>query len=464
MAKVVFKKGNLSALGTSSRDANTLYFAEDQGVLFLGNVRISDVIVPTETPTTSNTLPNRIYLYDNKLYFRGMSSGSETVICLDVGDLGTQITALKTLIGSIPSTAEATTVVGYVDEQVDAAKEELQEDIDAKVASVTAADKSITVAGTTTDPTVKVAIHTASGDEATNALELKANGLYVPTPAAADTYTITKAEDNGDYAAVYKLMKQANGTGTATQVGVDINIPKDMVVQSGSVVTVTEDNKGQNGNPDTAGTYIKLVLQNVTNPLFIDVGSLIEYVTSGSSTGDMIVVAVSADHKVTATITDGTITEEKLDEDVQEKLDQAHTHSNKTLLDTYDQTNANLKDAVDKKHEHTNKAELDKITTGDVDKWDEAAEAAETAIQGIKINTTAVNADEDNVVDISVVSGDANGQIKVAGQNVDVKGLASAAYKTEEYFIGGETTSSKDNDTIKGAKAYADDLLTWQSF
>lgn len=39
-----------------------------------------------------------------------------------------------------------------------------------------------------------------------------------------------------------------------------------------------------------------------------------------------------------------------------------HTHSNKALLDTYDQTNANIKDAVTKKHTHTNKAILDNTT------------------------------------------------------------------------------------------------------
>lgn len=39
-----------------------------------------------------------------------------------------------------------------------------------------------------------------------------------------------------------------------------------------------------------------------------------------------------------------------------------HTHSNKALLDTYNQTNANIKDAVDKKHTHSNKAILDATT------------------------------------------------------------------------------------------------------
>ena len=42
-----------------------------------------------------------------------------------------------------------------------------------------------------------------------------------------------------------------------------------------------------------------------------------------------------------------------------------HTHANKALLDTYDQTNEDLKDAVAKKHSHANKTELDKIVEGD---------------------------------------------------------------------------------------------------
>lgn len=39
-----------------------------------------------------------------------------------------------------------------------------------------------------------------------------------------------------------------------------------------------------------------------------------------------------------------------------------HSHSNKAILDTYDQTNANIKDAVNKKHSHSNKSVLDATT------------------------------------------------------------------------------------------------------
>ena len=59
----------------------------------------------------------------------------------------------------------------------------------------------------------------------------------------------------------------------------------------------------------------------------------------------------------------------------------AHTHSNKALLDTYTQTEANLADAVAKKHEHSNKAVLDGITAEKVTKWDEASAAIEGAVE-----------------------------------------------------------------------------------
>lgn len=156
-----------------------------------------------------------------------------------------------------------------------------------------------------------------AGGEPNVITEIKVNGTAQPiTDKAVDLsipgYTVEKAADSGEYAAVYQFKKDGVAVGPA------INIPKDMVVQEGSVVT---DPKGQ-----PAGTYIKLVLQNVTNPLFINVGDLIEYVTSGSADGDMVFVTVDpVTHKVTAAITDGTITKAKLHTDLQTELDNMAT-------------------------------------------------------------------------------------------------------------------------------------------
>ena len=102
----------------------------------------------------------------------------------------------------------------------------------------------------------------------------------------------------------------------ATGLDVNIDIPTDMVVKKGAVVTNPE------GQP--AGTYLVLTLANATNDkVYIDVGNLIEYVTSGSGANDMVKIAVSADHKVTASITDGSITKAKLATAVQNSLNNA---------------------------------------------------------------------------------------------------------------------------------------------
>lgn len=181
-----------------------------------------------------------------------------------------------------------------------------QDTADAKVASVKAtADLGIVVAGTATAPTIGVKVDPVAG----NALSVSASGLKVTIPSA-DTYGLVKDETAGDYAAVYHLTKNGANFGDA------INIPKDMVVSSGTVET------NPTGKP--AGTYLVLVLANATSDkVYIPVDSLIEYVMSGSSATDMVVVDVSDDHKVTATITDGKITLAKLDSGVQASLGKA---------------------------------------------------------------------------------------------------------------------------------------------
>lgn len=221
-------------------------------------------------------------------------------------------------------------------------------DMDKKVASVDAADKSITIGGTATAPTVKVAI--AAGDD--NALTLAADGLKVVVPAAAE-YSIEKLKAaNEGMSASYQLTKDGKS------VGAIIDIPKDMVVKSGSVVT-----KAEAGAWGEAGTYLELTLANATNDkVYINVGDLIEYVTSGSAEEDSVQVAVSADHKVTASIKDGSIALGKLTTAVQTQINKAH--------------------------EHANKDELDQIKAGDVALWN----AEKGAMDKATANATAIEA------------------------------------------------------------------------
>lgn len=129
-------------------------------------------------------------------------------------------------------------------------------------------------------------------------------------PAQTDySVTVTPSTVDG-LAKRYTIHQEATG------LDVNIDIPTDMVVKSGTVVT------NPVGQP--AGTYLILTLANATNDkVYIDVGNLIEYVTSGSGANDMVKIAVSADHKVTASITDGSITKAKLATAVQNSLDKA---------------------------------------------------------------------------------------------------------------------------------------------
>lgn len=91
--------------------------------------------------------------------------------------------------------------------------------------------------------------------------------------------------------------------GTAT-VGV-IDIPKDMVVESGEVVVNPE---GQ-----AEGTYIKLVLANATNDeLFVNVGSLVDIYKAKQNAAQVQLAIDSSTREVSASIVAGSITATEL--------------------------------------------------------------------------------------------------------------------------------------------------------
>lgn len=206
-------------------------------------------------------------------------------------------------------------------------------------------------------------------------------------PAQTD-YTVTVTpSDVEDYAKRYTI-KQA-----ATGLNVNIDIPKDMVVSSGKVVT----------NPDEThtGTFLELTLANATNDkVYINVSDLIEYVTSGSKVGDMVVVDVSADHKVTATITDGTITKAKLATAIQTSLGLADTALQAAALEPYAKT-------ADVAKGYVAKNGTDRLMTADEDtKLAGIAEGAQAnVIEAVKVGGTALAISE-KAVDITEISTD----------------------------------------------------------
>ena len=142
----------------------------------------------------------------------------------------------------------------------------------------------------------------------------------------------------------------------------------------------------------------------------------------------------------------------------------AHTHSNKTLLDTYTQTEENLADAVAKKHSHANAAELDKISDGDVAKWNAAQANAEAtaaaALSSAKSElegkiTAAQTAAEGKVTEL------ANGAVKTNTDNITAlqNGKADKATTLAGYGITDAYTKTETytKDEVQG-------LLTWGTF
>lgn len=140
------------------------------------------------------------------------------------------------------------------------------------------------------------------------------------------------------------------------------------------------------------------------------------------------------------------IGEDNLSAALKEKVNAAaegnHSHANKELLDTYDQTNADLKDAVAKKHEHANAEELAKIASGDKAKWDAAqANAEATAAAALK-----------EVVDGTIAG---NTAAAAAAQKTADEAKAAAATNAQNITSG-------DATTLQSAKDYADQKIASQ--
>ena len=314
-----------------------------------------------------------------------------------------------------------------------------------KVASVAAADKSITIGGSATESTVKVAI--ASGDD--NALSLAADGLKVVIPeVTVPEYSIKKLDAATEgMSASYQLTKDG------AVVGAVIDIPKDMVVKSGSVQTFAAGEL-PTGVPE-AGTYIVLVLANATSDkLYIKVDDLIEYVTSGSAEGDMVFVNIDPKtHKVTATITDGTVTEAKLHADVKAKLAKAVSAVQEVKAGT-----ANGTIAVDG---------ADVAVTGlrSAAYTESTAYDAAGAADGVKTALEGTDADEATAVTIKGAKKYADAQAAAAksGAEATAKGYVDAL-KLEDEAVAKQLVSAvtQTNGQIKVIRRelVADDIPT----
>lgn len=217
----------------------------------------------------------------------------------DISDINTSIGADGT----------ADTIKGRI-KQLETLVAGLRTDVDKKVASIGAADKSVTVAGKATAPTVAVAISTAEG----NAIELGNDGLYVPS--------ISISESTPEGVAKRYTITQGDGA------SVNIDIPKDMVVSGGTVETYKADTLPE--GVTKAGTYIVLTLANAeSDKLYIPTEGLLDFdEVKGGTTNTVKITSTKNDDgsvTVTADLVAGSVTKTLLAQEVKDSLDLADT-------------------------------------------------------------------------------------------------------------------------------------------
>lgn len=145
--------------------------------------------------------------------------------------------------------------------------------------------------------------------------------------AAAVTMT---TNDTEDYAASYTLKQGNNTIGT-------INVPKDMVVKSGTV-EVNPEGKEE-------GTYIVLTLANATeDKIYVNVGTLVD-IYKAEETAAQVQIAIDADtREISATIVAGSITDAELAQNAVTTAKIADGNVTKAKLSTEVQASLNKAD------------------------------------------------------------------------------------------------------------------------
>lgn len=132
------------------------------------------------------------------------------------------------------------------------------------------------------------------------------NGAWVKMATNADVTSAQNAgkvtvEKSGDS----YIVKQ-NGT----QVGVAINVPKDMVVESGEIVAGTWSDGTFTPSTSGKGKALKLVIANGGGTVYIDVADLVDVYTG--STGTTVTITIDSSNKISAAIVNGSILEAHL--------------------------------------------------------------------------------------------------------------------------------------------------------
>lgn len=374
-AGIAFKRSNplpIDRYSVFKTEADALAYAKTNAVAYPGQViaTVSDkeavVYVIAAVGTTG------------KIVKLAASSTAADISKL-VSDLSDTVLAITTELGddNYSSVYDPALSTG-VEPTITSALLNLKAQLDKKVKSVKAADASIKIAGTATAPTVAAQLDPATG----NALKLVAGkGLRVDDPAV----TLTALnEATAGMLKTYELTQYGKSLGK-------IDIPKDFLVKSGSVETVTEEDVTETDKPykgaKVGDKYIKLVINSKD---------------STTSTGDTALCIPAKD-----------------------------------LVDVYTGVKGTKIEVT--VHPDTNTISAS-IVAGSIAKTD-LVTAVQTSLG--KADTALQEAD--------IKTGKTNGTIGVKGTDVAVKGLGAAAYKGVATEV---TTAAETLPTAKAVADY----------
>ena len=170
------------------------------------------------------------------------------------------------------ATAEADGLLSAADKAL------LDELVNSGIAGLHEVDASVVIGSDANGKTIGVKLSAVEG----NTLRLEADGLYVPSPEEAQVpeYVIERMGEAEDgYSATYKLKRTLDGA--STYVGDEINIPKDLVIQSGTLEIVTQDDVPYEG-ARVGDPYLDIVLNDAeASHIYIPVKGLVDVYTAG---------------------------------------------------------------------------------------------------------------------------------------------------------------------------------------
>ena len=146
------------------------------------------------------------------------------------------------------------------------------------VSGLTPVDASVVVGGEGTEKTIGVRVSEADG----NQLTLNEDGLFVPSPEDIEVpeYEIeNQGIAESGYAITYRLKRTVGAV--STYVGDPINIPKDLVLKSGTLEIAQEDDEPYAGAAE-GDPYIDLVLNDTEQThIYIPVKGLVDVYSAG---------------------------------------------------------------------------------------------------------------------------------------------------------------------------------------